>query len=51
MDTVHRLAQTGERGQTLNRQLKDKLLEHKQFIRKNGRHMPEIRDWQWPAAH
>jgi len=29
----------------LKRQLKDKLIEHKQFIVKHGEDMPEIRNW------
>ena len=38
------------RGLALERRLKDKLFEHTQYMRKHGRDMPEIRNWQWPAA-
>jgi len=51
MDVIDRLPQTGDKGLALKRWLKDKLVEHRQYIRKHGRDMPEIRDWQWPAAH
>ena len=51
MDVIDRLPQTGDKGLALKRRLKDKLVEHRQYIRKHGRDMPEIRDWQWPAAH
>lgn len=47
METVHRLPQTGEAGLALQRMLKQKLLEHKQYINQHGQDMPEIRNWQW----
>ncbi len=51
MDTIDRLPQTGERGLALKRRLQDKLIEHKRYIRAHGQDLPEIRDWQWKAAH
>jgi xylulose-5-phosphate/fructose-6-phosphate phosphoketolase len=47
MDTIDRVRQTGEQGVVLKRQLEERLVEHKQYIDKNGRDLPEIRDWQW----
>jgi xylulose-5-phosphate/fructose-6-phosphate phosphoketolase len=47
MDTVDRLPQTGEKGIYLKQQLKDKLIEHKQYIDKNARDLLEIRNWTW----
>lgn len=47
MDTIDRLPQTGDKGIYLKQKLKDKLLEHRQYINKNGQDMPEIRDWKW----
>jgi len=47
MDAIDRLPQTGDKGVTLKQQLKDKLIEHKQYINKNGEDMPEIRNWMW----
>ncbi len=47
MDAVDRLPQTGDKGTYLKQQLKDKLIEHKQYIDKHGQDMPEIRNWKW----
>jgi xylulose-5-phosphate/fructose-6-phosphate phosphoketolase len=47
MDTIDRLPQTGIAGAALKRQLAEKLVEHKQYIRQHGQDMPEIRNWKW----
>ena len=49
MDTIDRLPQTGDKGIYLKQQLKDKLIEHKQYIDKYGEDMPEIRNWKWSS--
>jgi xylulose-5-phosphate/fructose-6-phosphate phosphoketolase len=41
---------TGDRGNYLKQLLKDKLIEHQQYIAKNGQDLPEIRDWTWKGA-
>ena len=46
MDTIDRLPQTGDKGIYLKQQLKDKLIEHKQYIDKHGQDLPEIRNWK-----
>jgi xylulose-5-phosphate/fructose-6-phosphate phosphoketolase len=48
MDAINRLPQIGARADHLRQQLKDKLVEHKEYIDKNGQDMPEIRNWTWP---
>ncbi len=50
MDTVDRVPQTGEKGTYLKQQLRDKLIEHKRYIDKNGEDLPEIRNWKWGAT-
>ncbi len=47
MDTIDRLPQTGAKGAALKAQLRDKLVEHRQYIEKYGQDMPEIRNWKW----
>ena len=50
MDVIARLPQTGEKGLHLKQQLKDKLIEHKQYIDTYGEDLPEIRNWKWSAS-
>jgi len=47
MDAIDRLPQCGDKGVHLKQQLQDKLIEHRQYINKNGQDMPEIRNWKW----
>jgi xylulose-5-phosphate/fructose-6-phosphate phosphoketolase len=47
MDVIDRVPKTGDKGVYLKQQLKDKLIEHKQYIDKHGQDMPEIRNWKW----
>ena len=49
MDTIDRIPRIWEKGAYLKQMLKDKLVEHKQYIRKEGRDLPEIRDWKWKS--
>jgi xylulose-5-phosphate/fructose-6-phosphate phosphoketolase len=44
MDTIDRLPQTGNKGIYLKQQLKNKLIEHKQYIARHGQDLPEIRN-------
>ncbi|MEO7854040.1 MAG: phosphoketolase, partial [Rubrivivax sp.] len=50
MDVIDRLPQTSDKGLALKRRLKDKLIEHRQYIRVHGQDMPEIRNWTWAGA-
>jgi xylulose-5-phosphate/fructose-6-phosphate phosphoketolase len=29
--------------------LRDRLIEHRQYVSRCGDDLPEIRDWKWPA--
>ena len=47
MDTLDRLPQLNDVTAYLKQEMQDKLIEHKNYIRKHGMDMPEIRDWKW----
>jgi xylulose-5-phosphate/fructose-6-phosphate phosphoketolase len=47
IDVVDRVPQTGDQGIALKKQLLEKLMEHRQYIAKNGQDLPEIRNWKW----
>ena len=47
LDVIHRTPQTGIKGQNLNQLMEDKLIEHRNYIDKNGVDMPEILNWKW----
>ena len=51
-DVVDRLPQLGGKAAYVKQAMRDKLIEHKQYISTYGEDMPEIRDWKWklPAA-
>ena len=49
MDVVKHLPQLGNRGAFLLQLMRDKLVEHKQYIAEYGQDLPEIRDWKWQA--
>ena len=46
-DVVKHLPQLGNRGAFLLQMMKDKLVEHQQYIFEYGQDLPEIRDWKW----
>ena len=47
MAAVYNLPQLGNRGAYLIQQMKDKLVEHKQYIAKYGEDLPEVSEWKW----
>lgn len=47
MDVVDRVSKLGSKEARLKQLMRDKLIEHKQYITRHGEDMPEIRDWQW----
>lgn len=46
-DVVDRLPNLGSKGAYLKQMMQDKLIEHKHYIYKHGKDLPEILNWQW----
>jgi xylulose-5-phosphate/fructose-6-phosphate phosphoketolase len=46
-DVVHRVPKLGYIAAYTRQFVRDKLIEHKQYIVKHGEDMPEIRNWKW----
>ena len=46
-DVIDRVPRLGAKAAYLKQAIRDKLIEHKQYITKYGEDMPEIRNWKW----
>jgi xylulose-5-phosphate/fructose-6-phosphate phosphoketolase len=46
-DVIDRLPQLGARAAYLKQAVNEKLIEHKQYVRKHGDDMPAISGWKW----
>jgi xylulose-5-phosphate/fructose-6-phosphate phosphoketolase len=47
-DAVDRTPKLQRVGAHFKQFLRDKLVEHKQYTRKYGDDMPEVKNWSWP---
>jgi len=49
-DVIDRVPRLRNEAVYLKQYIRDKLIDHKQYIYKHGEDMPEIRNWQWPYS-
>ena len=47
-DVVDRVPRLRNLGAHFKQLLRDRLIEHKQYICQHGDDLPEIRNWKWP---
>jgi xylulose-5-phosphate/fructose-6-phosphate phosphoketolase len=49
-DVIDRVPKLGYMAAYAKQAMRDKLIEHKQYISRYGDDMPEVKNWRWPAA-
>lgn len=47
IDVIDRVPRLGSKGDYLKQKLNDKLIEHRQYVNKHGKDLPEILNWTW----
>jgi len=50
-DVITRVPKLGYAAAYVRQMMRDKRIEHRQYIRKHGIDMPEIREWHWPEEY
>jgi xylulose-5-phosphate/fructose-6-phosphate phosphoketolase len=48
-DVIDRVPRLGSRAAYVKQEIRDKLIEHKEFTARYGRDLPEVTDWKWDA--
>jgi xylulose-5-phosphate/fructose-6-phosphate phosphoketolase len=48
-DVIDRVPKLGYVAAYVKQKVRDKLIEHREYITRTGEDMPEVRDWRWPG--
>ena len=48
-DVIDRVPQLRAKAAYAKQTIRDKLIEHKQYVTRHGEDMPEIQEWRWGA--
>jgi xylulose-5-phosphate/fructose-6-phosphate phosphoketolase len=48
IDVIDRVPKLSNASAHLRQELRDKLIDHWQYVRAHGEDMPEVRNWRWP---
>jgi xylulose-5-phosphate/fructose-6-phosphate phosphoketolase len=51
IDTIDRVPGLARRAATVRQEMIDRRTRHRDYIRRTGEDLPEIRDWTWPGNH
>src|SRR5690606_25539168 len=49
-DVIDRVEKLGAHAAYAKQAVRDKLVEHREYIHRYGQDMPEVRNWEWSAA-
>jgi xylulose-5-phosphate/fructose-6-phosphate phosphoketolase len=49
-DVIDRVPKLGPLAAYAKQRMRDKLIEHTEYIEAHGEDMPEIRAWRWPGG-
>jgi xylulose-5-phosphate/fructose-6-phosphate phosphoketolase len=49
-DVIDRVPALAGRAGYLKQEIRDKLVDHKEYIRRYGEDLPEVRDWEWKGV-
>jgi xylulose-5-phosphate/fructose-6-phosphate phosphoketolase len=50
MDVIERVPGLGSKAAHVRQHLRDKLIEHRNYVDQHGEDMPEIQNWSWPYS-
>lgn len=50
LDVINRVPELGSKAAHVEHVIKDKLIEHTQYIHEHGEDLPEIRNWKWSRS-